>query len=40
MHLYTSFTELAAYKTEDICQLMIDEFPSKYQVQCNRSYKA
>lgn len=23
--------ELAAYKTEDICQLMIDEFPSKYQ---------
>lgn len=24
--------ELVAYKTEDICQLMIDGFPKKYQV--------
>ena len=24
--------ELFAYKTEDICQLMIDGFPKKYQV--------
>ena len=30
--LTVCISELVAYKTEDVCQLMIDGFPKKYQV--------